>query len=188
MSKKNRYGDGTFIKTYMFLSPAFLSLGKRGTAPTVSNCSAQMLILLLGKRTFTRIKRSGKLTYTRTDDNKFDLTYAELAAKGISQQRVTRGIDELLAKGFISIANPGGLFEKDKALYSLVDDYRNWRPEQPPIRKRQRDMKRGYQGKGDGAVQVSPKTKIAHVNGGHQHTCQRGTPYENTHASTWDTL
>lgn len=66
---------------------------------------------------------------------------------GISQKRVARAIDELLAKGFIEIINPGGLYDKDKAIYGLTDDYRKWRPGDPPMRTRSRDVQRGYQGK-----------------------------------------
>jgi len=36
MSKKNGYGEGTFIETKMFRSPAWMSLGEKGTAPQVT--------------------------------------------------------------------------------------------------------------------------------------------------------
>jgi len=186
---KNRYGEGTYLKTRMFLSPAFLSLGQQGSSSVVSSCSVQMLILLLGKRTFIRRKTSGKhRKYVRTDDNKISLTYKELESRGISQQRATRAFDELLAKGFISIANPGGLYDRDKALYALEDDYRMWRPGVPPIRERQRDVKRGYQGKRLGATDRSEKTKIAHADGGHPHARPQGTPHEKTHTQMGVTL
>ena len=49
--------------------------------------------------------------------------------------------------GFIDIAHQGGAFDKDKSLYSLVDDFRGWRPGDPPIRTRPKDVvRRGYQG------------------------------------------
>lgn len=187
MSNKNRYGKGTFLLTKMFLSPAFLSLGQRDTSPTVSSCSVQLLLLLLGKRRFASVKKGGRKVQERSDDNKIDLTYKELNSRGISQQRVTRSIEELLAKGFIKIVNPGGLYEKDKALYALVDDYQNWQPGDPPIRQRSRDVKRGFQGRGLGAVGKSEKTNFAHANEGHPHTRQRGTPYGKTHTSAGDT-
>ena len=173
----------------MFLSPAFLSLGKQGSSPIVSSCSVQVLILLLGKRTFGHCKTSRRRReYKRSDDNRISLTYKELESRGISQQRATRAFDELLAKGFISIANPGGLYDRDKALYALEDDYRMWRPGVPPIRERQRDLKRGYQGKRLGATDRSEKTKIAHADEGHPHARPHGTPYEKTHTQTGVTL
>ena len=85
----------------------------------------------------------------------FTLTYKELENKPyyFSQPKITRGIDELLAKGFIEIVNRGGCFEKDKATYALVEDWKNWRQGNRPIRTRAKDVNRGYQGKGLGAVE-----------------------------------
>jgi len=183
--KGNGYGKGTFIDSKIFLSPAFLSLGKRGTSGSVSTVSVQMLILLLGKRQFSKIKdRKSQWVRVRTDDNKFTLTYKELESYGISQTQATRSFDELLAKGFIDIADPGRAFDKHKALYSLTDDYLNWRLGHQPIRARKQDRGRGYQGKGLGAVKIIS----THVNDGHPHTRQRGTPTKKTHTSTRGTL
>ena len=103
-----------------------------------------MLIMLLGKRTFANVKQHGKRVRIRSDDNKISLTYAELKAHGISQQRATRSFDELLSKGFIEVVNPGGLCEKARALYALVEDYRWWKPGHQPIRTRHRDIRRGF--------------------------------------------
>jgi len=86
------------------------------------------------------------------------LTYAEVEARGISRGSFVRAIDELLAKGFIQIAHKGGAYDKDKTEYSLVDDYLQWRPDGPPIRTRERDLKRGFQGAGLGAVK-----KLSHA-------------------------
>jgi len=144
--KSNGYGSGTFLDGCLFLSPAFLSLGHRGTSPKVSCCSAQVLILFYGKRQFSTVGKKGvKGKPFRADDNKFTLTYKELEARGISQTRATRGFDELLAKGFIEIVHQGGCFDKDKTVYGLSDDYKKWRPGHPPIRERIRDIKRGFQ-------------------------------------------
>ncbi len=184
----NRYGEGTFLESKLFLSPAFLSLGSRGSSPVVSNCSTQVLILLLGKRTFGYRKKNGKKVLERTDGNKISLTYKELEARGISQKRTTRSIDELLAKGFIKIVNPGGLFEKDKALYALVEDYRMWRRGCQPISTRQRDVRRGYQGRKSEQQIGGERIHFAVVNGGHPHGCQRGAPHENTRSSAGGTL
>lgn len=175
MSEKHRkggnYGKGTFIETSMFLSPAFLSLGAPGTAPHTASCSCQMLFMLLAKRAFKTIgkNRKGKVIRTRTDNNKFDLTYAELAAHGISNTKATRGFSELLAKGFIEIAYQGGAFEKDKSQYSLVDDYLMWRPGRKPIRERKTDIvKRGYQKhKKEKMLFRRKKTKTAIIDDGH---------------------
>jgi len=185
--KSNGYGEGTFVKSRIFLSPAFLSLGQPGTAPSVSNCSAQILLLFLGKRQYgTRKNRGGKKVLERTDENRFTMTYKELDARGISQQRATRAFDELLAKGFISVVDPGGAYEKHKTVYAIERDYRAWRPGDPPVRARKKDVRRGYQGKGLGAVGNS-KLNTAHADGGHPHTRRQRAPGEKTHALAWET-
>jgi hypothetical protein len=185
MSKKNKsgkgYGKGTFVKSNLFLSPAFLSLGQKGTAPVVSTCSAQVLILFLGKRQFVwnKIKKD----FVQVDDNRFNMTYKELESLQksrkdgketplISQARATRAFDELLAKGFIKVIDPGGTFEKHKAVYALDDAYKGWRPGDPPIYKRKKDVRRGYQ---------DPNRRGP---GNNFNARQRGTP---TRTSTGDT-
>ena len=172
--KGNGYGKGTFLEAKIFLCPAFFSLGQRGTSKSVSTVSVQMLALLLGKRQFRPIKdkKNSNPVQERIDNNQFTLTYKELESYGFSQPQATRGFDELLAKGFIEIADPGGTFEKHKALYSLTEDYQNWRPGHPPVRVRKRACNRGWQGKGLGAVKNNHRTR------------QQGTP---THTSTGDT-
>lgn len=157
MSKdKNGYGRGTFVDASIFLSPAWMSLGCPQTGPTISSCSCQVLMLLLGKRKFGYVKdRHGQKVWQRTDDNRFTLTYKELETRFISAKRATRAIDELLHKGFIEIIDPGGAFNKHKAVYALTDDFLKWRPgdprksipPDPPVRKRTRDVPRGFQGK-----------------------------------------
>lgn len=156
MGKKNvnRYGKGTFIDTKLYLSQAYINLGKPGTSPTVSSYSHALLAMFLGLRQFGTVKdRKGQRQYKRTDDNRFYLTYKELASRGITQPAATRAIDELLAKGFIEIIERGGAFDKHKTVYSLVVDWQTWKPSDPPVRKRLQDVKRGFQGKGLGTVE-----------------------------------
>ena len=86
----------------------------------------------------------GNKKQIQSDDNKFTLTYKELERHGISRKSSNRGLDELLAKGFISIVDPGGAFEKHKAIYALEEDYLFWEAKAKPIfRKRERDVFRG---------------------------------------------
>jgi hypothetical protein len=175
---KNGYGLGTFVETEMFLSKAFMSLGKRGTSKTVSCASAQMLILLLGKRGFRdkKDKKGNKGKPVRVDDNKFKLPYKELSSRGIKTGTAARGFDELLAKGFIEIINPGGAYAQDQAIYGLVDDWRFWKLGDAPVRKRTKDINRGWQGKG-----IKFKKKDAASNGT-IHTAWNGTIPDSTHS------
>ena len=179
--KKNGYGKGTFIETSMYLSQAFLSLGNKGTSPRVSSSSIKILLLLLGKRQFSNIRdRKGNKKTVRSGENKFTLTYKELENRGISRGSITRGIDELLAKGFISIVDPGGAFEKHKAVYALEDTYLLWTLTSKPIfSQRGKDVHRGYQDKNH-----KYKTESTCVNDTHPHVRQRGHPPGRTRAST----
>lgn len=175
MAKKkgNGYGKGTFVDTKLFLSSAFISLGKPGSSPVVSYCSSAMLLMLMGKRQFGTSKdRKGQRAQQRTDENKFHLTYKELEDRGITQTAVTRGIDELLAKGFVNISEHGGAYDKHKTKYALVDDWMDWQPGDPPIRTRAKDIQRGYRGKGLGAVQKQKS---------HTHTMDRDTHARDGH-------
>lgn len=152
--KGNGYGKGTWVDTQLYLSPAFINLGKRGSSPTVSSHSHAMLMMFLGKRQFgTGKDRKGQKQKQRTDENRFHLTYDELEHWGISQTAATRCIDELLAKGFIGIAEAGGAFDKHKTVYELTEDWRKWRLGFKPIRTRKKDVRRGFQGRGKGAVE-----------------------------------
>jgi hypothetical protein len=105
---------GTFIYRELFESKAFLALG--GIAP-------QLLVLILGKRKFVNV--GGKKTLINGDNITF--TYIEAKKKyGISQPRLTRCIDELLAKGFLKIIHQGGAYKQDKTIYGLSDAWMYW--------------------------------------------------------------
>jgi hypothetical protein len=159
---KNGYGNGTYLKSDMFLTQAFLSLGKKGTAPVTSWASQSMLILFLGKRDFAKKadKKGGNKKYRLLNGNNLSLTYKELEACGISQKSATRGFDELLAKGFISVVDQGGMYDKHKAVYALSENYVLWEPGRV-FETRGRDVHRGFQ---------KPKEKSSHPLGGDTHT------------------
>ena len=127
-------GKGTFVERDLFESPAFIALG--GVAP-------QMLIYLLGERIF---KKPHKKSQTRTCVNEDNLTfsYTELKKLGITQPRGTRGFDELLAKGFITIKHHGGGYQKDQNIYALSNKWLLWHKGMV-FEKRPQVMKRGFQ-------------------------------------------
>ncbi len=143
---KNGFGKGTFVEKNMFLSKAFITLGKRGTAPVTSWASHSILMMFLGKRSMrkTTDKKGSNKQYKPLNGNELILTYKELESRGINQKSATRGIDELLAKGFITIVDQGGCYEKHKAVYGLSDKYSIWRPG-TVFETRKRDVHRGYQ-------------------------------------------
>ena len=59
--------------------------------------------------------------------DKLNITYTEFKNKyGITQPRMTRALDQLLEKGFLSIVYPGGTYRQDKAIYSLSTNWMIW--------------------------------------------------------------
>ncbi|MCP3933085.1 MAG: hypothetical protein GY705_28780 [Bacteroidetes bacterium] len=173
--KGNGYGKGTFVETKLTLSHAFIFLGIRGTSPIVSSYSKNLLMMLLGKRQFSTQKdrKSGHKKQVRSDDNCFTLTYKELESHGIKKSSATRGFDELLAKGFISIVDQGGAYEKHKSVYALEDSYLRWNKIDKQIffQRNKRDVPRGFQN-----LNSNSRINITTSQGGHPHDLTRGTP------------
>jgi hypothetical protein len=145
-SKKYKLPSGTWIERDLFNSKAFWAL--KGAAP-------QLLIRFLGKRNRSKeVDRKGQKNNQWTNLDSLTMTYAELMSLwtepyskkkiGLTQPRITRAIDELLAKGFLEIKNPGGAYQQDKAVYALIDKWRIWHPG-TIFSKRKFDAHRGYQ-------------------------------------------
>ena len=113
---------GTYIEADILESQAYLSLS--GIAP-------QVLSLFLLKRQFEKVggKKNGKQKKVCVNQNSLSLTYIEAEKEyGITQPRLTRAIDELLAKGFLSCTYQGGTWKQDKSTYGVIDKYLLWRP------------------------------------------------------------
>lgn len=127
-------GKGTFVERDLFESPAFISLG--GVAP-------QMLIYFLGKRDIRKLNKNSKARTCVNEDN-LKFSYIELEKLGITQPRGTRGFDELLAKGFITIKHHGGGFQKDQNVYALSNQWLLWK-KGTVFEKRPQVLKRGFQ-------------------------------------------
>ena len=152
------YGKWTRIDTKMFTSKAFLSL---------SATSVKVLILFLGKRRliFPKDRKGNKGVMVCENSNELTMTYKELGNKpfNFTRPRITRAIDELLAKGFITIVDPGGAYDKHKAVYALSDLWQQWKPGTKPFNKRIRDINRGFQGQGKGVLQTSKEKNFQHT-------------------------
>lgn len=48
----------------------------------------------------------------------------------MSRSSITRGINDLLEKGFIEIVHQGGAFQRDKSIYAVIDAWALWKPGQ----------------------------------------------------------
>jgi hypothetical protein len=128
-------GKGTFIERDLFESEAYWAL--TGAAP-------QMLIYLLGKREFKKTSKKDNQKICVNAGN-LTLSYVELKQLGVTQPRATRGFDELLAKGFITIAHAGGGCQGDQNVYSLSNQWIRW-TKGVIFSKRPDVVKRGFQG------------------------------------------
>lgn len=118
MGKKYKTG-GTWIEREMFESKAYLSLS--GFAP-------QLLTLILAKRQFRTEGRKGKQKRVCVNCDKLNVTYTEFKNEyGVSQPKMTRAIDQLLEKGFLSIVHSGGAYRQDKSVYSLSNNWVIWK-------------------------------------------------------------
>ena len=136
---------GTFIERELYESRAYLSL--RGFAP-------QLLTLVLGKRQFRKQGRPGKEKRVCQNCDTLNITYIEFKKSyGITQPRMTRAFDELLAKGFLSIVSRGGNFRQDKAVYSLSTNWCIWQSGTVFETREKESVKRGF---------CKPKKKLAY--------------------------
>jgi len=140
MTRKNIYqkkwrtkeAPGTYIHRDLYQSKAYIAL--KGVAP-------QLLTLMMGKRRFENV--GGKKVCVNVDYIPF--TYIEAKKEyGITQPRLTRGIDELLAKGFITVKHQGGAYKQDKTIYGFSENWRWWHPG-TVLEKRPKDIcQRGF--------------------------------------------
>jgi hypothetical protein len=130
---------GTWFEREMFQSKAYHALN--GWAP-------QMLTIFLSKRIIIKTGRRGKESRCCINCAELEFSYAE-AKKcfDITVPRFTRALDELLAKGFISISYHGGTHRHDKSKYSLSDKWRIWTPGSILEARQRESIHRGFQGK-----------------------------------------
>ena len=150
---RNGIGKYTSIETEMVVSKAFMTLN--GTCKTV-------LLLFLLKR---KLKfKKGQVPICINPDE-ISMTYIELTSEpfNLHPEQVRRAIKTLLERGFIKVVHQGGAYKKDKTIYGMSDNWRIWGPGQD-FSPKKKDVKRGYQGKGLGAVRIiSTHTKVSHT-------------------------
>ena len=136
MAKYKKLAPGTWIERDRFESKAYLAL--TGFAP-------QLLTLILAKRQFENHGRKGKQKRICINCDKLNITYTEFKNKyGISQPRMTRAFDQLLAKGFLSIVYPGGTYRQDKAVYALSNNWVIWQPGMVFETRERENVARGF--------------------------------------------
>jgi len=111
------------------------------------------------------LKKGDKIPTLLKED--FTMTYKELEAPpfGFHPEKIRRCLKILLVRGFIKKVHQGGAFKKDKTIYGISDNWQMWEPGKD-FSPKKRDVRRGYQAKGLGAV----KTISTHKNVSHTRT------------------
>jgi hypothetical protein len=143
---KRKLPPGTWIEREMFDSEAYSAL--TGYAP-------QLLTLVLAKRQFENHGRKGKQKHVCINGNSLNITYTEFKNRyGITQPRMTRAIDQLLEKGFLSIVHPGGTFRKDKAVFALSTNWIIWQAGMVFEVREKENIERGF---------CKPKKELSHT-------------------------
>jgi len=154
---RNGYGKYTSIETEMIVSKAFLALS--GT------CKSILLLFLLKRR--LKFKK-GKVPICINPDEIF-MTYKELESPpfNYSPETIRRCFKEILKRGFIRVVHQGGAYQKDKTIFGISDNWRIWEPDSNFYTKK-KDVNRGFQGKGLGAV--NKRVNSTHKNVSHPRT------------------
>jgi len=96
--------------------------------------------------TIKNIGTKRKPKFACINKNEIQILYAVLAKKPWSMANavVTRGIDELLHKGFIKVIEQGGRAKGHVSVYGLVDNYLKWTKGDSPVSVRRPYRKRGF--------------------------------------------
>ena len=87
-----------------------------------------------------------KPNFACINKNEVQILYADLAKKPWSMANavVTRGIDELLHKGFMKVIEQGGRAKGHASIYGLTEDYLKWKKGDHPVNIRRPYCKRGF--------------------------------------------
>jgi hypothetical protein len=152
---RNGYGKYTSIETDMVMSKAHWSLN--------GSCKNLLMLFLLKRK--LRFQKGKVPTCINPDE--ICMTYKELESPPFEYhpERIRRNLKTLLARGFIKIVHQGGAFKKDKTIYGISENWQMWEPGKD-FSPKKRDVRRGYQAKGLGAV----KTISTHKNVSHTRT------------------
>ena len=125
-----------WIDTELILSPAFISL---------SGFAVPLFLILHTKRKFSRIGKGKSKKYICTNCDNLNIAYVEYERKyGITQPRLTRAIDDLLAKGFLECKHTGGACKQDKSVYAFSDQWVLWQPGMIIFTRPKDGIKRGF--------------------------------------------
>ena len=158
MKKKPIKKGGFFWDRQLYQSPAFLNLHKNAIVMLIALMDAR-------KREFSsqaKDKKGNRRKPEFVNLGRLEMPYTTLQkVYNMNQQGIVHAINKLLANGFIKISHYGGLGKHDMTRYALINDYLKWEPG-TVFRKRDRDVRMGYQGRCLGATKKGSEKKLAH--------------------------
>lgn len=105
-----------------------------------------MITYVLFKLKYENVGSRVNPRYVCTNKNELQILYSDLTESPYNMQRksITRGIDELLHKGFITIIEQGGSAKGHASIYGLSEKYLEWQPGDDPVSVRRPYAKRGF--------------------------------------------
>jgi hypothetical protein len=119
MGRRSRNSGRIVIKDTVLKSKAYRSLKN----PTSFIVYADFLM----KRQMVKVNQAKRQSaWLIANDGEIEYTYTEAEKKGISRQRFSKAIKELVEKGLIDISRHGGYFSGKKTLYSFSERWRKF--------------------------------------------------------------
>jgi hypothetical protein len=150
MRTKNYKSGGFYWERELYQSEAFLTLSKN---------AIKALIALLDNRqrepvSNAKDKKGRKRKPNFINLNRLEIPYGTLEKVYlISRSNIPPAIDQLLTRGFITIAHHGGTCKHDKSKYAWSNNWMLWKPGIIFAERPKDTVKRGYQGKRLGATE-----------------------------------
>jgi len=127
------------VEKTMVYSPAFqdLTLSARRVLDYVQ---MQMRIEKI------QVNKSTKARYVCTNKDEITIPYVALTNKPflMANGAITRGIDKLLANGFLHVIEQGGSKKTHVSIYSIGEEWRTWKPGDDPVELRVPYRQRGF--------------------------------------------
>lgn len=155
---QHKPNGGIYFERRVYLSDAYKALSK--------NARMVLLAMLDSRQTNPafkpRVKKGHRAQRFIGLDN-IKMPYVQLRdTYGVPTGSIPRAIDDLLAKGFVEVRHAGGAGEHDMTIYALVEDYLSWQAG-TVLRRRRKDVRRGFQGRRLGATDPEKQSSHAKV-------------------------
>lgn len=154
---KNRPKGGFYWERKIYQSEAFLTLKKN---------SMKVLIALLDNRqrqpiSKARDKKGNRRKPIFINLDRLEIPYVILEKVYlISRSNIPSAIDQLLARGFITIAHHGGTYRHDKSKYAWSENWMLWKKGMIFSERLKDQVKRGYRNRRIG-VTTNQKSKTS---------------------------